>query len=152
MSDDIQEDVPMSEIKFGVDTSTGTPQIIVESVRNVGLKQPVTHERFNELIGDVSPSVTLMLEIMTKNSAELKAKLDQYSESERMLATYLVEHTAWQFAVNMGVPLFMFNPRHLPDEITIDHEAQTTTEAFSKKKGGFTSVRKGGKKYWEKKE
>mgnify|MGYP001397841306 CR=1 FL=1 len=153
MVDDIEKtDSDLSGIKFGLDTSGSTPAIVVEGVRNIGLKQPVTQERFNELIetmGSEMASTLSTVEIACKKLRDLMSKM---SDDEKLIATYLIEHTTWQYAVKSDTPLFMFNPRHLPDEVVVDNKSKTVEGAFTKKKGGFTSVRKGGKKYWEKKE
>ena len=52
MSDDIKttDNVDLTGINFGLDMSGNAPKIVVEGVRQVGLKHPVSQERFNELI------------------------------------------------------------------------------------------------------
>tara|TARA_B100000902_G_C27305075_1_gene914968 strand:- start:372 stop:833 length:462 start_codon:yes stop_codon:yes gene_type:complete len=152
MADDIKStDSDLSGIKFGLDTSGNTPTIVVEGVRNIGLKQPVTQERFNELIETMGDKMTSILSIVEDACRSLRDLMNEMSDDEKLIATYLIEHTTWQYAVASDTPLFMFNPRHLPDEVVVDNKSNTVEGAFTKKKGGFVSVRKGGKKYWEKK-
>jgi len=153
MSDDIKttDNVDLTGIKFGLDMSGNAPKIVVEGVRQVGLKHPVSQERFNELIKIMGSTVTSTLSIVERVCMELRDLLTDMTEDEKLIATYLIEHATWQYAKNSDTTLFMFNPRHLPDEVEIDNEAETVDSAFKKKKGSYVSVRKGGKKYWEKK-
>ena len=128
-ADDISTDSDLSGIEFGLDSS-GNTYDVVEGVRNIGLKQPVTQERFNELIETMGDKMTSTLSIVEDACRSLRDLMNGMSDDERLIATYLIEHTTWQYAVASDTPLFMFNPRHLPDEVVVDNKSNISRRSL----------------------
>ena len=137
----------MPEIKFGVDMSTGTPSIVVESVKGTALRKPVAHARMDEIISIIGSHVASMLEEALLHASQLRGLIDEYEESERFLAAFIVEHSAWSFAKKEGFPVFLFHPEHIPDELIVRPDSYSASEGYQKASGkaGWTKVKRGGK-------
>jgi len=137
----------MPEIKFGVDTSSGTPAIVVESVKGIALKERVSHERLNEIVKQTGEAITQMLEEALRGAATIRGMIDKLSESEQQVANFIVEHSAWNFASSEQIPIFLFHPSMVPEELVILPDAENASEAYQKASGksGWIKVKRGGK-------
>jgi len=147
MSEKSDSKTEMPEIKFGVDTSTGTPSIVVESVKGTALKKPVAHARMDEIINTIGSHVASMLDEALLGASQLRGLIDEYEESERTLAAFIVEHSAWSFAKQEGIPVFLFHPEHIPNELIVRPDSDSASEGYQKASGksGWTKVKRGGK-------
>lgn len=147
MSDKSDSKTTMPEVKFGVDMSTGTPAIVVESVKGTGLKRPVAHTRMEEIIEKIGSHVASFLDEALLGASQLRGLIDEYDESERALALFIVEHSAWSYAKGEGLPIFLFHPEHIPKELIVRPESENASEAYQKASGksGWTKIKQGGK-------
>ena len=142
----------MSDIDFDVVPTTPEPEIWVTGLNGERFKNRISHQRFTELVqelGDVvNEHLTLSLERMTNIASEIAT---METEEEKALSAYLVRSAAWTFVKNSGIPLFLFSPQSIPEELLVEAN-DTIAESFTNVgKRGFVKKRTGGKKSYSRK-
>jgi hypothetical protein len=142
----------MSDIDFDVVPTLPVPEIWVTGLNGEQFKNRLSHERFTELVQQLGDAVhehlTQSLEQMAKIASEITS---METDEERALAAYIVRSAAWTFVKQSEIPLFLFSPRSIPEEMLVEAN-ETLTKSFTPVgKRGFNKVRKGGKKTYSRK-
>lgn len=139
----------MTEVNFDVvSVENGSPIVKVVAVGGRELGKPIETARFQTIVQEIGNTVAEVLSTALEGSAAIEGSLSSFDEDEKILANYVIEHATWQFAVRAGLPIFLFHPATLPEEMLIDHESENTTQAYQRGAGkkGFRKVKKAGKK------
>jgi len=139
----------MTEVNFSVvSVEDGNPIVNVVGVGGKELSSPIATTRFHELVKAIGDTVAEVLTTSLEGSAIIEGILSSFNEDEKVLANYIVEHAAWQFAVKSGLPIFLFHPASLPNEMTILPDSENLSQAYQTAAGkkGYRKVKKAGKK------
>jgi len=150
MSDEQKTGVDMTqmrEVRFDVmKIEDGVPIAQVVGVDGQTLAEPITMERFDEMVNGIGESITNVMLKAVEEAAELEKTISELSDSEKVLANYLVRYSAWRFAVQSNLPIFLFHPESIPEEYLVDESAESVNKAFTKQ--GYRKIKKAGKKVW----
>tara|TARA_Y100001973_G_C5070670_1_gene267408 strand:+ start:223 stop:753 length:531 start_codon:yes stop_codon:yes gene_type:complete len=139
----------MKEVDFSVvSVEDGNPIVNVVGVGGRKFSGAIETTRFHEIVGDIGNTLADVLTTAIEGSATIEGILSSFTEDEKILANYVIEHAAWQFAVKSGLPVFLFHPASIPDEMMITPDAKSTTQAYQRGAGkkGYRKVKKAGKK------
>ena len=137
----------MREVRFDVvKIENGVPVAQVVGVDGQNLKEPITMVRFDEMVNSIGDKIADVMLKAVESAADVEKTISSLTESEKILANYLVRYSAWRFAVESNLPIFVFHPESVPEEYLVDDTADAVSTAFRKQ--GYRKVKKAGKKVW----
>ena len=145
----------MKDISFAVgDATKSEPEIWVTGLNGESFKKnKISHTRFQELVQEIGEKVHEQLTNSLEQMANLASDIAAMgTNEEKALATYIVRCCAWTFVKESGIPLFLFSPKDIPEEMLIEANS-TIEESFVKSSGrrGFVPTKTGGKKSYSRK-
>jgi hypothetical protein len=142
----------MSDIDFDVVPTLPEPEIWVTGLNGEQFKNRLSHERFTELVQQLGDAVHEHLTQSLEQMANIASGITSMETGEeRALAAYIVRSAAWTFVKQSGIPLFLFSPQSIPEEMLLEAN-ETLQESFTPAgKRGFNKTRKGGKKTYSRK-
>jgi len=137
----------MREVRFDVvEIKDGVPVAQVVGVDGQTLAEPIPMERFDEMVNSIGDKIADVMLKAVEEAAELEKTISDLTDSEKVLANYLVRYSAWRFAVQSNLPIFLFHPESIPEEYLVDESAESVNKAFTKQ--GYRKIKKAGKKVW----
>ena len=150
MSDDKKTSVDathMHEVAFDVvKIQDGVPIAQVVAVDGQQLAEPISMSKFDEMVNGIGETIANVMLKAVENAAEVEKRISDLSASEKVLANYLVKYSAWRFAVESNLPIFVFHPESVPEEYLVDNTADSVNKAFTKQ--GYRKIKRAGKVVW----
>ena len=140
----------MKDLSFKVEPTTPEPTIWVDGVMGQVFKNLVPHERFDYIVNLIGGNIAEHLSGILEEMAQLGVLIeDLESDEERALANYIIRCAAWTFVNKSGIPVFLFDPREIPEEILVEAR-ESIGESFQERgRRGFVKVKRGGKTSWK---
>ena len=137
----------MKDISFDVVPTLPEPEIWVTGLNGETFKNRLSHKRFTELVQQLGEEVHEHLTQSLERMANIASGIaSMETNEEQALAAYIVRSAAWTFVKQSEIPLFLFSPRSIPDEMLVEAN-ETLEESFTPAgKRGFHKIRKDGKK------
>ena len=90
----------MKEVDFSVvSVEDGNPIVNVVGVGGRKFSGAIETTRFHEIVGEIGNTLADVLTTAIEGSATIEGILSSFAEDEKILANYVIEHAAWQFAV-----------------------------------------------------